>query len=395
MYDAIIVGGGPAGCFTGELLAKQGFDVAIVEEHAEIGNPVSCTGILGIGGLKELKIKPGRWALNKLKGAVLYPPSGEPITLTREKVEALVIDRAAFDKERAMAAGKAGATLMLKTKCIGLSLGKKTSVKIRKIDGEDELETRLVIGADGPTSFVAREAGLLRASDYTRCVQLEAEADVAHDCVEMYFGNKIAAGFFAWIVPTGEVCRIGLGTTKGAPKLFDFIKNHPVASKKIHVNQIMHLTAGLIPQPLTRKMYSDRVILVGDAGGQVKPLTGGGVYIGLSCAKLAADVAARALEKKVNAKILSGYERSVLQKFGGEFELGLRARRLLQKLSDEEMNTLLRLLVAPELRSLILQEANFDHHAQLLKSLIKRSPSLIRAIGVRKLGKYLRYLISR
>lgn len=378
----------------GELLARRGFDVAIVEEHAEIGNPVSCTGILGLGGLKELKIKPGRWALDKLRGAVLYPPSGEPITLTRGKAEAIAIDRAAFDKERAVAAGKAGATLMLKTKCVGLSLGKKTAVKIRKIDGKDELETRLVIGADGPASFVAREAGLLKASSYTRCVQVEAEADVVHDRVEMYFGNKIAPGFFAWIVPAGGVCRIGLGTTKGSPKLFDFMKNHPAASKKIHVNQLMHLAAGLIPQPLTRKMYSDRVLLVGDAGGQVKPLTGGGVYIGLSCAKIAADVAARALEKKVNTKILSEYERLVLQKFGGEFELGLRARRLLQKLSDEELNTLLRLLTAPELRSLVLQEANFDHHAKLLKSLIKRSPSLIRAIGVRKLGKYLRYLIS-
>ena len=344
-----------------------------------------------------------RSVLNKLRGAVLYPPSGEPIALTRGKVEALVIDRAAFDKERAVAAGEAGATLMLKTKCIGLSLGKKTSVKIRRIDGKDvrridgkdELETRLVIGADGPVSFVAREAGLLRASNYTRCVQLEAEADVAHDCVEMYFGNKIAAGFFAWIVPAGEICRIGLGTAKGAPKLFDFVKNHPVASKKIHTNKITHLAAGLIPQPLTRKMYSDRVLLVGDAGGQVKPLTGGGVYIGLSCAKLAAETAACALEKEVNVKVLEKYEKAVLQKFGGEFELGLRARRLLQKLSDEELNTLLRLLVAPELRSLILQEANFDHHARLLKSLIKRSPILIRAIGVRKLGKYIRCLISR
>lgn len=394
MYDAIIVGGGPAGCFTGELLARRGFDVAIVEEHAEIGNPVSCAGILGLGGLKELKIKPGRWALNKLKGAVLYPPSCEPITLARGKVEALVIDRAAFDKERAMAAGKAGATLMLKTKCIGLSLGKKTSVKIRKIDGKDELETSLVIGADGPASFVAREAGLLRASNYTRCVQVEAEADVAHDCVEMYFGNSFAAGFFAWIVPAGELCRIGLGTTKGAPKLFDFIKNHPVASKKIHVDQIMHLAAGLIPQPLTRKMYSDRVLLIGDAGGQVKPLTGGGVYIGLSCAKLAAETATCALKEEINEKVLKNYERAVLQKFGGEFELGLRARRLLQNLSDKELDVLLRLFSTPELRSLVLQEANFDHHARLLKSLIKRSPSLIRAIGVRRLGKYLRYLVS-
>jgi geranylgeranyl reductase family protein len=394
MFDVVIVGGGPVGCFTGELLSKKGFEVAIVEEHAEVGNPVHCTGILGLGGLKELKIKPGKWALNKLRGASLYTPSGEEITLTRKTVEALTIDRATFDRERAAAAAKAGATFLLKTRCVGLSLGKKTSVNVKKIDGMEELETRLIIGADGPTSFVAREAGLLKVAKYTHCVQVEAEAEVADDRVEMYFGNKIAPGFFAWIVPAGEMCRIGLGTIEGAPKLFKFIKNHPMASKKIKMNKLTHLAAGLIPQPLTRKIYSDRVLLVGDAGGQVKPLTGGGIYLGLSCAKLAAEAASRALENRINEKVLKRYEQAVMQKFGREFELGLRARKLLQKLSDGELNVLLRLLATPELRSLILQEANFNHHAPLLKNLIKRSPRLIRAIGVRKFGKYLRYLMA-
>jgi len=394
MFDVVIVGGGPVGCFTGELLSKKGFDVAIVEEHAEVGNPVHCTGILGLGGLKELKIRPGKWALNKLRDASIYAPSGEKITLTRNTVEALTIDRATFDRERASAAAKAGATFMLKTRCIGLSLGKKTSVNVKKIGGKEELKTRLIIGADGPTSFVAREAGLLKAAKYTRCVQVEAEAEVADDSVEMYFGNKIAPGFFAWIVPAGEMCRIGLGTTEGAPKLFEFMKNHPVASKKIKINQLTHIAAGLSPQPLTRKIYSDRILLVGDAGGQVKPLTGGGIYLGLLCAKLAAETASRALENGIDEKVLRGYERAVIQKFGKEFELGLRARKLLQKLSDKELDVLLKLLATPELRSLILQEANFNHHAPLLKSLIKRSPSLIRVIGIRKFGKYLRYLIA-
>ncbi len=394
MFDVVIVGGGPVGCFTGELLSKKGFEVAIVEEHAEVGNPVHCTGILGLSGLKELKIRPGKWALNKLRGASLYTPSGEEIILTRKTVEALTIDRATFDRERAAAAAKAGATFMLKTKCIGLSLGKKTSVNVKKIDGSEELETRLIIGADGPTSLVAREAGLLKAAKYTRCIQVEAEAEVADDQVEMYFGNKITPGFFAWIVPAGEMCRIGLGTTEGAPKLFEFMKTHPVASKKIRMDKLTHLGAGLIPQPLTRKIYSDHVLLVGDAGGQVKPLTGGGIYLGLSCAKLAAEAASHALENGINENVLRRYEQAVIQKFGREFELGLRARKLLEKLSDKELDLLLRLLATPELRSLILQEANVNHHAPLLKSLVKRSPSLIRAIGVRKFGKYLRYLMA-
>jgi len=365
----------------------------IVEEHAEIGNPVSCAGIVGLGGLKELGIKPGKWVLNRLRGALLHPPSREPITLTRGRVEAVVIDRAAFDKELACSAADAGATFLMKTRCADVTLGERTSVKIKKIEGAGRLETRLVIGADGPTSLVASKAGLLKETSYTRCAQVEVGAEIDEDRVEVYLGNSFAPGFFAWLVPAGGVCRAGLGVSAGVPKLFDFLNKHPVASKKVRMSQLLHLAAGLIPRPLTRKIYGERVMLVGDAAGHVKPLTGGGVYLGLACARLAAEVAARALETEVNAKILGRYERAVAKRFGAEFELGLRARRLLERLSDNELDDLLRLLATPELQPLVLGEADFDHHAQLLKSLIKKGPNLIRSLGLKRLGRYLRHLL--
>jgi len=392
MFDAVIVGGGPAGCFTGKLLAKRGFEVAIIEEHAEIGNPVCCAGIVGVGGLRELGIKPNsKWALNKLRNALIYPPAGEPIVLTRKKVEALSIDRALFDKELAYTAADAGTTFMMKTRCINITIGEKASVKIRKVDGWDELETRLVIGADGPVSLVARKAGLLKKASYTRCVQVEVEAEIDDDCVEVYLGNSFAPGFSAWLVPAGGMCRAGLGASTGAPKLLEFLKTHPAASKKVHLKKLTHLTAGLIPQPLTRKIYGDRVMLVGDAAGHVKPLTGGGIYLGLACAKIAAEVAVQALETENSPQVLQRYERAVAEQFGVEFEFGSRARRLLERLSDAELNDLLKLLATPELLSLVLEKANFNHHGQLLKSLIRRSPSLIRSLGLKKLSRYLRY----
>lgn len=396
MRDVVIVGGGPAGCFAGKLLAERGFDVAIIEEHAEVGHPSCCAGIIGIGGLEELGIEPGRWVLNELRGAIFHPPSGKPFTITRGKVEALVIDRAPFDRELAIGAAKAGATFLMRTRCVDIKLGRGSSVKVEGTNGRTEIRGRLIIGADGPNSLVARKAGLIKAAHYIKCAQAEVLADVDSNTVELYFGRNFAPGFFAWTVPAGHACRIGLGTLKGQParNLFNFIEKHPIASKKIQGKKLLHLTAGLIPELLTHKIYSDRVMLVGDAAGHVKPLTGGGIYLGLSCAKLAANVAAGALEGEPTAKALRKYEIEVKKKFGREFEFGMRARNIFKKLPDDELDSLFELFTKPDVQALVLKHADFDHHNVLIRALLKRGPSLLRSIGLRKFLKYLGSLTS-
>jgi geranylgeranyl reductase family protein len=393
--DVAVVGGGPAGCFVGEALAKRGFEVTIIEEHGEVGNPACCAGVVGVDGLRELKIKPGKWVLGKLRRAVFYPPSNEPIEISRGKVEAFVIDRAAFDRELARKAVTTGASLLLRSRCVGLKLGREPVVKL-KGGRETEVEARLVIGADGPASTVAREASLLKTTHYLKCAQLETFAEVRADATELYFGSSFAPGFFAWLTPAGDICRVGLGTLQGdaLEKLLSFIRTHPAASAKIQSSRILNLCAGLILEPLTRRIYADRVMLVGDAAGHVKPLTGGGIYVGLSCAQLAAEVAADALGSEPTAKKLRAYEQAVMKRFGRKFELGIRARRVFERMTDEDLDSIFELLKREDVQALVIKHFDFDHHEKLLRTLLIKAPRLFPSLELKGILKYSRYLLK-
>ena len=393
-WDVAIVGGGPAGCFLGKLLAKEGLEVAIVEEHGEIGNPVCCAGIVGSKGLEELGIRPGRWVQEKLKRAVFFPPSGEPVEIGRGKLEAFVIDRAEFDRTLGTEAAKAGATLLLKTKCVGVKFGQEQTLLLEGANG-GSLKTRLVVGADGPTSVVARTAGLSKPGGETRCAQVECHAEVPSGTAEVYLGRKFAPGFFGWAVRAGETCRIGLGATEGNPVAFleSFLRDHPAIFGRVNESK-MSLCAAPIPSPFASKVYSDGVLLVGDAAGHVKPLTGGGIYMGLSCAKIAAPVVVEALQKEPSKKALQAYASGVKKKFGMEIELGLRARRAFCKMSDEDLDALAGLLRDEDVQEIVNKNFDFDDHGKLLRALLVKAPGILRKVGTKRLLRVVRLFLG-
>lgn len=392
--DVVVVGGGPVGCFVSGILAKRGFDVVVVEEHGEVGNPACCAGIVGVNGLKDLGIKPGEWVLGKLRRAVIYPPSNEPIELTRGKVEAFVIDRAEFDRSLAMEAAKAGANFSLKSRCTGVKLGDEPVVNIRGVRG-GQLKARLVIGADGPTSVIAREAGLVKSGRFLKGAQMEVVANVPDDTAEVYFGRSFAPGFFGWLVQAGDVARVGICCVEGDPMrmLYNFVGKHPVVSSKVSGGKVLNICIGPIPKPWSRKLYGDHVMLVGDAAGQVKPLTGGGIYFGLSCARMAAEVAVRALEGEPDRKALQAYERAVEDRFGEEFRLGIRARRVFEQMPDEDLNAVFGLLLREDIRELVLKNFGFDQHIRLIRTLLPEMPRIFKEMGIKRAVKYVRYLM--
>ncbi|KXA91149.1 hypothetical protein AKJ57_02300 [candidate division MSBL1 archaeon SCGC-AAA259A05] len=393
MDDVTIVGGGPAGCFLGENLAKKGFEVTILEEHPEIGQPMCCAGILGTERLKEIGLNSEDWCLTKLRGGIFHSPSGDSVELTRDQIEAHVIDRAKFDRSLAEKAVRAGAKIKLRSRCKEISRHDAgVSLKVKTPGGIENLKSQIAVGADGTNSLVARNCGLLKNFSPKACAQAEIAGKIETHKANVYLGNDLSRSFFGWVVPSGEVYRVGIGDKKGNPlrKLIKLIERANLLPQNPG-KKIVRFTTGLIPEPSGRKIYGDRVILVGDAAGHVKPLTGGGLYLGLSCTKIASKIATKALEDEPSEENLEEYENAVQEKFGQEFRLGNRARKMLEKMSDDDLSEFLELMTLPKIRELILEHAAFDRHSDLFKALIKEGPSLIEAVGARNLMKYVNW----
>ncbi|KXB07175.1 hypothetical protein AKJ54_00585 [candidate division MSBL1 archaeon SCGC-AAA382K21] len=391
MYDVTIIGGGPSGCLLGKNLAKKGFEVAILEEDPEIGQPMCCAGIVGAEGLKEINLDPESWSLRELRGGTFHCPTGETVKLSRGRTEAHVIDRAKFDRDLAEKAVRAGAELKLKNRVRGISRNEKgVTLLVKKRGGSEEVKSRMIVGADGPNSLVARTLDLMKNFSPTIAAQAEVVKKSESRNAHVYLGNDLSKNFFGWAVPTGDIYRVGLGDKNGnvVRKLINFLEDEPSLPEDSR-KKIVRLTTGLIPTPGSRKIYGERVILVGDAAGHVKPLTGGGLYLGLSIVEIASEILTKALEGEPTEENLREYRKAVSEKYGKEFKMGARVRRILQKASDDDITEFLKLLTVPEIRDIILKNADFDNHSKLFRELMKNGPSLISAIGTRKLMKYL------
>jgi geranylgeranyl reductase family protein len=350
----VIVGAGPSGLTLAQTIASEGGDVLILEEHPEVGLPQHCTGKVSVNAVKELELE-ATGVLARISGATFYPPSLKPLTIERDDAQALILDRSIFDQSLATKAVDTGATLLTNTRVKKYSIKPEgVTVLFEQKGKKGEVNAKLVAGADGAASTTARLAGLYskKTSEVRISVQREvSDVQTVQSMVELYFGKKWAPGFFAWIVPTGrDTARVGLALrpnshTPVAKHLDNFMENHPIAREKLAGCRVLAQSLHIIPTGgVLRRAVSDGVLVVGDAAGQVKSTTGGGLYYGMACAKIAGRVVVKALQGSPEAvlreKALRSYETERRDQFGGEIAFSVRFRAFLDSLSDDEVDYL-------------------------------------------------------
>lgn len=385
-YDVIVVGAGPVGGFVAGAISNAGYNVTLLEEHRVIGRPVQCAGLVSNRVFDILGEKIG--VINEVKGAQVHSPSNYLLNLQGKKPKAWVIDRSIFDRTMVEKAVAGGCDLKPGTKVIDLKRKKnELKVKIKRNGKKDEIKSKLLIGSDGASSITARSFGFLQPREYLSGFGAECvgNIDLDTDFVDIIVGNNIAPGFFAWVIPTGEGARVGLCTSSGKKSTYQYFLNllsHPVIKNRMGDVKIQGYISGTIPLGPIKKPYSDGVMLVGDAAAQVKPLSGGGIYLGLLCGRHCADVAAFALKNEdVTQKSLKEYQMRVLDDVGKELKRAQALRKIYVGLKDKHLEEGFKVLDDEKIRSFIADHGDIDYPSGLTKAVLKKAPRLMKFAG--------------
>lgn len=369
LLDAIIVGAGPVGCHVAAGLAGRGHQVLVIEEHDQIGLPARCTGLIGEQAFARFDL-PGAATQRIVKSIRIYGPDGTWFHHRSERPLARVVSRPQLDAALAARAAAAGAGFLLGRKVLGAQIEPK-AVALTLAGSEHPLRARSLVIATGARGNLTEQLGLGRLCGYLFGVQVETEVREVEE-VEVYLGRELSPGSFAWVVPTipGRA-RIGL-SAYGHPRerLALFLRDRRLQLRL--VGPIPPPTVAPIPLGTLPTTVADRVLVVGEAAGQVKTTTGGGVYYGLLAAEIAAEVLGQALAAgDLGRASLARYEATWRQLLGREIEYGLRLRRLARRLDDATLAFFLNLANRDGIKYLVGRLASFDWHASLVSALLE------------------------
>ncbi|MBI4289440.1 MAG: NAD(P)/FAD-dependent oxidoreductase [Chloroflexi bacterium] len=394
MFDVLVIGAGPAGSHTARRLGELGYRVMVLEEHKAIGEPTCCTGILGKDCLNDFPLPP-ELIWKQTGTARFFTPSGQSFLLSKQPVQAYILDRAGMDRRLAAEAQKVGVEYLMGSPAREISWRNGGVEVIARNGGPPtRIDARVVVLACGPSNLLPRGLGWGDIGDSVLGGQAEVETSAtlsqskgdAAD-VEVYMGQDVAPGFFAWLVPTtpgkalaGLLCR---QNPAGRMKAFlqRLYGEGKIRSTQVQVN---YGRVPLLPRPHS---YGERVIAVGDAAGQVKPTTAGGIYYGLICAEIAAQVLHDALQRDdLSERSLSRYEKAWKKRLGKEMRVGYWARRFYEGLSDRQIEDIVNHLRGSGLLDKVFQseEFSFDWHSFAIMRAVGRQvglPHLLRAVG--------------
>jgi flavin-dependent dehydrogenase len=198
-----------------------------------------------------------------------------------------------------------------------------------------------------------------------------AFADRGTEHVEIFVGQGVAPGWFGWVIPTTERrATIGVGTTgalrKCTPVFLDLVR------QRFGDFAVEGGRRAPIPLGPARDFVDDGVLLVGAAARQTKPTTGGGVYLGVRAAQLAAEVAVRALEDgDTSRRALASYEQAWERLEGHQVRVGDWLRRAFRRLSDRELDWIISVAGEPWAQEAITHLGDIDFPAQLLSALLR------------------------
>lgn len=374
--DVVVAGGSLAGLLCAREVASRGHSVTVLEEDHEIGTPEHCGGLVSLAGLAEIgAVPPGGACVHAIGRAEITSPAGRTVAVPAARQGVVSVDRRALDKQVAWQAQRAGAVILTGTRFGGASGGEASAGRLR-------IRHRMLVDARGaPVPGAARPDGVIPSA------QFEVYAPwIRAGTVEVMLDAARYPGFFAWVIPAGD----GRGRVGVAGRRINVARAMGDLLDARGGTAVRRIFAPVWVGGPAKSFVGGDTVTVGDAAGQSKPTTAGGIYTSGMGGIYAGQAVSRFLETGERAE-LARYRERWMGRFGAEFERQLLARRVLERLDNGAIERIIGAVSAGTIRE-ISERDGFDFHAGAIVRMLGAAGSARAAAAVA--GSELRRLLG-
>ena len=311
--DIVVIGAGPAGSTTARTIAEHGFDVILVEKDEYPGKTNVCAGGVPRSIIKDVGLSPD--VIEKeISGEKHYFPWG----LKDTAIDHVTVCRNVFDKALADKAIEEGVKMLTNTPIEDVCV-KDDVMRVIPEGNAETIESKLIVFADGPNTLAYRRFGIgFKPESDKTIVSVVCEVkceDNPLDNYESYYGYDISPWGYGWIFPKRDTVNVGIVCLYSElqlnviESLNYMLQKYPLTCEKLKEKEITRLSSALIPVAPAKKIFGERMLVVGDAAGMVDPVTGGGIPQAINGGKLAGKVCVKALEENdFSSSFLSQYQ---------------------------------------------------------------------------------------
>jgi len=385
-YDVIVIGAGPVGGYLSHRFNEYGHSVLLIEEHAEIGRPFQCAGLVNPAAMEKVRME--RSILSQIWGANIHSPKGVSVSIgdpSRNRTNSVC--RKIFDEGVVSQSIASGTDLLLSSTALSAEvIDDMVEVLIHTPNGNQTVQGKILCGADGAHSWVRRHFRMGRPKEMMIGFQIEVTGYHGdHGRLDMYTGRNIAPGFFSWAIPSGDTTRIGTWTT---PELMNGRSSEEYLNALISNNQINERFSdcreigrycGPVPSGIVSKVSVPRVVLFGDAAGICKPTTGGGIGPGFDQVDLIVPKISNSISSNTFGQIQSNLVNSLMA------DMKRRQRRkkalrdaFLTEMSDDELEDVFSVWSRPEVIELINDVGEIENPIPLGIKMLREIPEFRR-----------------
>jgi geranylgeranyl reductase len=318
-FDVVVVGGGPAGAIAAETLAKAGRRVALLDKAGRIK---PCGGAVPPRLIRDFAI-PEHLIVARATGAKIFAPSGRAETMPINADGYVgMVDRDAFDEYLRVRASQYGAVRVTGA-FTEITREGETRVHYKTAEGAASLRTKLIIGADGAVSAVARAEVRQAAKPhyvfaYHEIIRAPAAQDFDGQRCDIYYQGAVSPDFYGWVFPHGDTASVGTGSARKGFALREAVGELRAQAGLTGAETLRREGAPLPIRPHKRWDNGRDVVLAGDAAGVVAPASGEGIYYAMIGGEYAAQ-AAEACLATGQAKALRQARRHFMKAHGQVF----------------------------------------------------------------------------